>query len=347
MAYDNSQVNIHPLSGVEYQHKDCITVSRDEIPEIEELLQRVYNNKKADNLKLSERYYKLSNISEYYAGKAARMENCSNYLAFAKIDNRYKVVRTVSCCVRLCPMCAYKRSLAVYRNVRKIYDYLISCNQHSKFLFITLTIENVVAQQLQTALDSLNRGFQNIVRQKAFKKITLGTLRAIEITYNKSTGKYHPHIHILLHTTSELYAGRNYITQQQLTDMWQSAANTDYRPIVDIRKFKRNTGRELAEVAKYSVKPSDYINSPDSVIMTLDNVLHKRQLITAAGTFREAKKILKIKELEEHEDYSKYLNDLEAELIIYKWHFGEGQYKIAKESLTKLIQITGKLNKLN
>ena len=315
--------------------------------EIQEIINSVYNGKKADNMQLSVRYRKIGryNLDDYYDKKGVRLENCSTYLAFAKIEGKYKMVKTNLCRVRLCPMCAYKRSLAVYRNTRQIYDYLLENEPHSKFLFITLTIRNVDRARLKSALDALNKGFQNIVRQKAFKKIALGTLRTIEITYNKNTGMYHPHIHVLLHTSTELYAGRNYITQEKLSQMWASAAGiTEYIPVVDIRAFKANTKRELAEVAKYSVKPSDYLNTPDSVLITLDDILHKRHLLSLSGSFKRAKAALKIKDMEEKEEYNNSFDDLEAELIIYKWHFGQDKYIL--DNSEKLSTVGGLLSSI-
>lgn len=341
---DNSQVYIlqAPVQNA-CDPKVNITVPKDTLlSEIEEIIDAVYQGKKEMNMNLSTQYNRIGlRNGSYFTKKAERLENCSSYLAFSRVDGKMKMVKTNLCRVRLCPMCAYKRSLSIYRNTREIYDLLIKKEPHSKFLFITLTIQNVSGDSLKSAIDSLNRGFQNIIRQKAFKRISLGTMRTIEITYNSKTNTYHPHIHILLHTTTELYAGRNYITQQKITDMWAAAAGLSYTPIVDIRRFKSNTKRELAEVAKYAVKPTDYVGKPDHVIITLDDVLHKRHLYSLAGSFKEAQRELKIKDMEERDDYLDKIRDLEAELILYRWHFGQNKYM--KAETTKDIV---KLNKI-
>lgn len=332
-----------------------ISAIKDDISEedkiIREIIETTFKGKKQDNLILSNRYRKIYQYSgeEYYLNKSIRLENCSTYLGFAKIQDRYKMIRTNLCRVRLCPMCAYKRSLSVYHCVRSIYDKINVDYKHSKFLFLTFTVENVLPSDLSKTIDKLNQGFQNIVRQKAFKNISIGTIRTIEITYNKKSHTFHPHIHVIVHTTNELYSGRNYISKKKLTDMWQSAVDINYVPIIDIRRFRANTKRELAEVAKYSVKPNEYlkevskqtvktneyINETDNVLITLDDVLHKRHLITFSGTFKKAKQDLKIADAEEYDIYKNALEDIEAELIIYKWHFGEDNYIKAVEKLSK------------
>lgn len=329
-----------------YIEKPVIKTDNKPNDEIQEIIKATYSGKKKDNMLLSKRYYKIAALNgEYYQSKGVRLENCSNYLAFAKIEGKYRMIRTNLCRVRLCPMCSYKRSLAVYRNTRSVYDYLVSKTPHSKFLFLTLTIENVSPEKLKEALNTLNYGWRKLTQYEAIKKITLGTLRTIEVTYNSNTGKYHPHIHILLHTTNELYQGRNYISQKKLTDMWAQAVKSDYMPIVDIRRFRSNTGRELAEVAKYAVKPSDYLNKPDGVIITLDDILHKRKLVTYSGSFREAKRELKIKDFEEREEYASKLQDIEAEIIIYRWHFGSDEY-VKEENILKIEDIARKLSRV-
>ena len=340
---DNTQViirNNYPNDDIIVNGTEISSI-KDDISEedkiIREIIETTFKGKKQDNLILSNRYRKIYQYSgeEYYLNKSIRLENCSTYLGFAKIKEEYKMIRTHLCRVRLCPMCAYKRSLSVYHSVRAIYDKINDEYSHSKFLFLTFTVENVLPSDLSKTIDKLNKGFQNIVRQKAFKNICLGTIRTIEITYNKKSHTFHPHIHVILHTTNELYHGRNYISQKKLTDMWQSAVDVDYIPVIDIRRFRANTKRELAEVAKYAVKPNDYINEADNVLITLDDVLHNRHLITVSGTFKKAKQDLKIADAEEYDVYKNILQDIEAEIIIYKWHFGEDNYIKAIEKFSK------------
>lgn len=301
--------------------------------EIKSIVKTIYNPKKTDNMQLSETYYALSNnhTIDYYYNKVVRLRDCSNYLKFARINGQIKLIQTNSCRVRLCPICAYKRSLAVYRNVRSIYT-LLQRQPRNKYLFLTLTIRNVAADELQAAIDNLNAGYVKLMRNKAYKTITLGTIRTIEVTYNAARGDYHPHIHALIHTSNDIYCGRNYISQSQLKADWERVNNLNYDVQVDIRRFHaRNAaaaGKELAEIAKYAVKPSDYVGQTAEVIATFDRALHQRKLITMSGSFRRAAKELHISDVETDDTYLADIKTAEdeGEIIIYKWHYGKSEY---------------------
>lgn len=295
----------------------------------------IYDVKKQNNLKLAARYQMLSKKStelstnDYYARKYERLEQCSTYLEFRreKSSGKYKLINTNLCRVRLCPLCAYKRSLAVYHNTADIIKTINEKYNRSKYLFLTLTIKNVPGSQLSSALDDLTRGWQNLAKQKRIKNAFLGTIRSIEITYNKRTNTYHPHLHILAHTTNDIYAGRNYISQAEFAERWQSAAGIDYQPVIDVRRLRHNNGREVAEIAKYSVKPLEWDKCAESVIITLDNVLHKRHLLSLSGTMREAKRDLKIADIEDKKEFLQNFD--EGDKILFFYHFAKNKYHIA------------------
>ena len=305
-----------------------------EVKELKRLVADIYDIKKQNNLKLAARYQMLSKKStelstDYYSRKYERLEQCSTYLEFRreKVSGKYKLINTNLCRVRLCPLCAYKRSLSVYHNTADIINYISTKYSRSKYLFLTLTIKNVPGSELSAAIDNLTRAWQNMSKQKRIKNVVLGTVRSIEITYNKSSNTYHPHLHILIHTTSDIYAGRNYISQAEFSDRWKSAAGIDYQPIIDIRRIKHNRGREIAEIAKYSVKPIEWDKCAESVIITLDDVLHKRHLLSLSGTMREAKRDLKIADIEDKKEWLQNFD--EGDKILFFYHFSKNKYHIA------------------
>ncbi len=71
--------------------------------------------------------------------------------------------------------------------------------------------------------------------------------------------------------------------------------------MIDVRKLKENNKKEIAEVAKYTVKESDYLirdefdnidkESTDEVVKTLDNALHRKRLISLGFKFKEVHKL--------------------------------------------------------
>lgn len=336
----SGDINIYLMGDperIEYKLRSGIQSVKDsnEIEELKRLVADIYDIKKQNNLKLAARYQIISKKStelstnDYYARKYERLEQCSTYLEFRreKTSRKYKLINTNLCRVRLCPLCAYKRSLSVYHNTADIINYISTKYSRSKYLFLTLTIKNVSGSELANAIDNLTRGWQNMCKQKRIKKVVLGTVRSIEITYNKRSNTFHPHLHVLIHTTNDLYCGRNYISQAEFADRWRSAAGINYQPVIDIRRLRHNNGREVAEIAKYSVKPIEWDKCSESVIVTLDDVLHKRHLLSLSGTMREAKRELKIADIEDKKEWLQNFD--EGDKILFFYHFSKNKYHIA------------------
>ena len=331
-------INIYLIADpdrIECELRSGIQSAKDEeIEELKQVVADIYDVKKQNNLKLAVRYQMIAKKStelstDYYARKYERLEQCSTYLEFRreKSTRKYKLINTNLCRVRLCPLCAYKRSLSVYHNTADIIKYINEKYSRSKYLFLTLTIKNVSGSELSNAIDTLTRGWQNMSKQQRIKNVVLGTVRSIEITYNKRSNTYHPHLHVLIHTTNEIYCGRNYISQAEIADRWRSAAGIDYQPVVDVRRLRHNSGREVAEIAKYSVKPLQWDKCAESVIITLDEVLHKRHLLSLSGTMREAKRALKIADIEDKKEWIGNFD--EGDKILFFYHFAKNKYHIS------------------
>lgn len=333
--------------------------------QILEEIQEIYTPKKRDNVFLSKIYIELYNRyergqgSSYYINKSERMYYCGSFLAY-EVNERgeKKLIRANTCYVRLCPMCMWRRSLKAYREMRIVYDYVQEETKNSKFLFLTLTQKNVEAVELGQELDKILYGFKRLVQRKEIKKFCLGFVRSLEITYNKKTDTYHPHIHILIHTTNGLYSGRNYLSKQDYIRLWRELLCLDYDPSVNIKQFKpkdvNRVGKELAEICKYSVKPSDYIYIDDEgltkkVTEVLDKYLAGRRLLSYGGTIRKARKeLLFSDEITESDDIIAR-EDVQADeqgyIELYKWHFGEEKYKRLsgeeRESMLKFVEKKG------
>lgn len=355
IAEENVDVNVE--SSVVHQ-QEVEEIARQILEEIQE----IYTPKKKDSVFLSGIYAKLYNEYEreqggsYYINKSERMYYCGSFLAY-EVNERgeKKLIKANTCYVRLCPMCMWRRSLKAYREMRIIYDYVQRETENSKFLFLTLTQKNVEAEKLGKELDKILYGFNKLTKRKEIKKFCLGFVRSLEITYNKEANTYHPHIHILIHTTNGLYSGRNYLSKQDYIKLWRYLLCLDYDPNIDIRQFKpkdvNRVGRELAEICKYSVKPSDYIyisdeNLTKKVTEILDRDLAGRRLLSYGGTIREArKKLLFSDEITESDDIMA-VGDVQADeqgyIELYKWHFGEERYKRLsgeeKENMLKFVE---------
>ena len=299
---------------------------------VKQTLRDQFEPKKRHNLHLADAY-QLAQIQNG-ADKAVRLATCARWLEFALPpdgdDKRFKITKTSSCHVRLCPVCQWRRSRNTFRNLALIYgDKQLRGQKH---LFVTLTQRNVPAAQLRQEIKRLSDAYTAMMRRKPLKDIVKGYTRTIEITRNAKTGEYHPHIHAIW-TVSRVYGHGEYISQKDLTQEWEKALKLDYTPVCHVQLIKNMDGKSVAEVAKYSVKPTDYITDSITdtakIVEDLDAALDGKRFVSYGGIVKNVKQQLFA---------SKPLEDIEAEEIpksewenwervLYEWHFSEGKYK--------------------
>lgn len=273
--------------------------------------------------------------------KAERLAGCSSFLQFRVYEDGTKKLQSMnSCHVRLCPLCSWRRSLKAYSNVIKCATYL---QEHSerRFVFLTLTIANCTADNLNKSINILLQGFNRLNQLKAFKTAFTGFYRGLEITHNinpqsKDFDTYHPHLHILLSVKKSYFTSRYYISQKELAEMWKQSARLDYDPVIDVRKLRGELAKACAEVAKYAVKENDIVIPEDwdltvETAQTLDKALNGRRLISYGGEFAETKKRLS---LEDEETGDLVVTDgkleeekeLEYKIVNYFWFSGYRDY---------------------
>lgn len=263
--------------------------------------------------------------------KAERVFHCGDLLTFSACPSGHekRLKRASFCRVRLCPMCGWRRSLKVAGQVQKIAH--IANEQHKiRWLFLTLTCQNVEGYELPDRLDNLTKSWKRLTELKAFKENVLGFFRSLEVTRNtdilsSSWNTYHPHFHAVLAIRPSYFKGHKYIKTEEWVQMWKKAMRVDYDPIVDIRtvRAKRNrimeekilkekgielkseSGREdylpasaVAEVTKYTTKSGDYIDpkkpdETDEAVQILDVSLRGRRLYAFGGILKDIYEYLK------------------------------------------------------
>ena len=137
---------------------------------------------------------------------------------------------------------------------------------------------------------------------------------------------------------------RIYLTQEDWTSLWKSCLKVDYTPIVDVRRLKESKGKEVAEVAKYTVKSEDFLikdekgnikeNLTDKVVKTLDNALHRKRLIAFGFIFKEVHKKLNLDDAEDGDltntDNEELREDLTNIILRYQWNIGIKNYVLVE-----------------
>ena len=278
--------------------------------------------------------------------KANRVDSCGNYLVFAMADDGLHLQHAKFCKIRLCPMCAWRRSLKIFAQTSKIMDCYDRLNPTHKYIFLTLTCRNVAGDMLANQIDRLSNAWRSMVRYATvFNQQVNGWFRALEITHNLQADTYHPHYHCILAVPDSYFTGHDYMSQADWVLLWRKYLCVDYDPIVDVRLLRGKSG--VSEVSKYAAKPTDYLITDDDYnidtaqtdrsVAVLDSALHKRRLVAYGGEFKRLHKALDLDDAETgnlvHTDNDSVRADVGQALYIYHWHVGYKRYVLTDVQL--------------
>lgn len=245
----------------------------------------------------------------------AAMAHCGDYLVFledAARENR-KLDVGFFCRQRLCSGCAWRAAVKSAQCVAAIAAALTT-EQDKVMLMVTLTVPNVPAKELRHAIQGLGQSWIRLLKRQRYQ-CWADCIRKVEITYNKRTDTYHPHLHCVVFV-GKSYFGKRYISQQQLLEDWRQVTKKPEITQVDLRRCRdRGTTNAILEVAKYSAKASDYAQS-ETVLDTMYDALHHTRTMTYAGKCKELREAYLKSKLERFEeiDTVKY-----TVRVVYVW----------------------------
>lgn len=276
------------------------------------------------------------------SSKAARLRNCAPRLTYGITPDGQKLRNAWFCRVRLCPLCQWRRSLKIYGQAAQIIQAANAATPGGYgWVMLTLTVRNVDALDIANEITLLGEAWHRLIKLKQWQQAVIGAMRSLEITHNLTPGTgaydtYHPHLHCLLCVHKSYFTGRNYLSQRAWCDMWRKAAKLDYAPQVNVQRVKGDaSAKALAEVAKYSSKPGDYIIPDDLDMMAqsvavLDKALHRRRLIAWTGLLKQIHTQLGLDDAEDGDlintaDKAQDATDTEP-LITYDWVAAHRQY---------------------
>jgi plasmid rolling circle replication initiator protein Rep len=314
--------------------------------------ERPWRLHKQQSLVLADSYNRLGNEKRYIS-----VSECGAYLCYEECSQGHerKLKMAHFCKVRLCPMCAWRRSLVLFKQLSDILHEVQSRDSY-RFLLLTISAKTVRSYELNDELKRYFDSWKRFANLRTFKGSVAGWFRALEITHDVSKDTYHPHFHVLLAVKPGYFSGGRYIKQKQWCDMWQQSMRLDYEPIVDIRVVKpRKEGQtvegSVLEVAKYTVKSGDYIKEHDKrgmdrAVKILDESLFNRRLVAYGGIFKNIRKELKHQDIEkadlvniDEESKSCKCNVCNSDLmeVVYKWHIGYRNYVKVPDMDSKVI----------
>ena len=219
--------------------------------------------------------------------RAWNISDCATNVGFLNDDGKAKIVSANFCRQRLCHVCAWRRSLKFTTQMKPILRLLEG--EGYEFIFVTLTVKNISKEQLKDTVDDMLRAYDRLLKLRGIKRAWLGKVRGLEVTYNRNTGMFHPHIHVLVAVTPEYFRSDDYVNQEKLSELWKECMRLDYTPVVDIRKTEKGSG-SVVEVLKYTTKSF----KDSEAIEGFYNSLRDRRLISFSGVFAEKRKLMKM-----------------------------------------------------
>jgi hypothetical protein len=233
------------------------------------------------------------------------MCDCGKFLEFNcySIPDSVEIIRdpvnASNCRERLCPMCMWRHSRWLHVQLCMLMMAYLAVYPYHQGLLLTLTIKNVSAEKLRSAIDQLLNGFRKLFRYKRVTAAVHAWRRVLEITRNADTGEFHAHLHVVL-LCPPAYFKRSaglYIQQREWCNLFRKAAKLNYDPICDIRPLRGVGGgapldeegkKSLFEACKYVCEPGmlldvDLDNFP---LRELYEAVHGRRLIGMSVSLR-------------------------------------------------------------
>jgi len=298
--------------------------------------------------------------------KSERVRYCGYRLDFQRDPEslRLTLKKAWFCRERLCPMCQWRRSLRVFKEVSRVMGVaMMRYGDELAPLFLTLTVRNCFGGDLFSVLEGMFEGWKNYFDHRRMRKIFKGWFRALEVTYDKDKvigqrrynkhkdvydrqgikpgdenpnyDTYHPHFHVVLLVEKGYFAGKDYMQTTEWVKRWRTAAGLDYDPVCHICKVKNRPGkaRDIADVAKYTLKDADFLTKDkdltDKHVSILGDALRSRRLYAFGGLLKEIAKELKADkpdegDLVDPEDTIR--EDVATVLVSYQWNIGFGNY---------------------
>lgn len=240
---------------------------------------------------------------------ADRMSTCGQFLIFKEFtaeeravmehDKRLKLAKARFCRVRHCPVCAWRRTLALLARFEKhLPDYLSQYPDYD-YLVLTLTVKNPEMSALRATIQKMNDSFKKLLKRDDVLRICKGFIRVVEVTQGNDNLP-HPHLHNTIAVNKSYFNHKTYINSRKWVELWRSCLGVDYDPVVHVKKAycKRlaeqnqsaiSAGERIKaairEVVKYSTKEADLIKDP-SFLLGLTEQVQRLRFVSTGGCLK-------------------------------------------------------------
>lgn len=198
--------------------------------------------------------------------RARKINQCCAFPSIRTNSEGNPSVSLMRCRDRLCPLCSRFTARRTSARVEHVIGEWDQCRH------LTLTLESS-EEPLGKQIDLLLASFRRLRQRGFWKKVVRGGIGTMEITYNRSTDRWHPHLHVLLD-------GR-YVSHSIISDEWSKVTGGSFIVYIQATHSKRDAARYIA---KYVSKPSEMENLPPSRTVELALALSGRRTMITFGT---------------------------------------------------------------
>lgn len=269
--------------------------------------------------------------------KADNIKYCGMSLQFVRSleTGEKQLFKAAFCKERLCSLCQWRKSLKVFHQVSRVMDAVQLGYPRLVPLFLTLTVRNCDVDRLPGEVDNVLKSWFRLIDHYRFRKIIKGWFRALEITYSETRDSFHPHIHAIILVDKSYFKSDDFMSTSDWVSAWRTALGVDYDPICDIRKVRgQSTHKAVAEVAKYTLKDSDFVKPDhdlmDKLVLTFFLSLHGRRLHAFGGIMKQVAKQLALDDIENGDLIRVGEEEIRADVAkvieTYRWRFGSCNY---------------------
>lgn len=274
-----------------YQHKGAFTMSHTKYTTDELELQAFLHEKidqfaKRQNIKKTTVDPLLLNAIDSPSTRLS-VAQCGEYIG---LDKNGHVVAANFCKHRLCPICCWRHAAKKWHRTYEIIEKLRAEKPYT-FMHMTLTVKNCPSEKLSSTISDMLKAVGRMTQNRRWKDRVHGYIRSLEVTYNASTGEYHPHFHYILCLSEDYITNPNiYLSTYDWRKMWEKAAKLDYVSQIDIKVIQgEELSKAVAEVSKYAVKAADIfkrIKDPEELKVLL-KAISGRRLYSLGGIIKD------------------------------------------------------------
>jgi Replication protein len=203
--------------------------------------------------------------------KTAALLSCRTDAWFVRHKTTGEVrVSSQTCKLRWCPFCAKRKQAYAAAQVRE----WITFQKYPKFL--TLTVQHSDLPLVDQITDLYDQ-FRRLRKMKWFSERCTGGVWFFQVTFNKDSEQWHPHLHCIV-------TGK-YLPHRRLNREWAKVTSGSFVTDVQMVKDAKNAANE---VARYCARPARLSSlSADSRSEMVDAFFGKR----LCGTWGTGRKI--------------------------------------------------------